>query len=151
MTLVEIIQRIEAVAAAQPAIHMIVRNDFTRINGSGTALYAAFGYIQGEHTTETQGNFDTYRFTLVYADRITEDHANEIQVQSAAIEVLRNIVDTLAAEGIISESMAFTVFTEERADYCAGAMCDVAFQVTRRTKCPTEFTEDINKVVKIIN
>lgn len=47
MTLLETIRTIERVAAAQPAVKMIVENDVFKLNACPDALYGVFAFVQG--------------------------------------------------------------------------------------------------------
>ena len=76
MTLTETIRLIEVVAAGQPPIKSIIRNDIFRLNSLPDAKYGVFGWTQGQHTANADSSFYTYRFTFFYIDRLTENKSN---------------------------------------------------------------------------
>ena len=82
MTLSDTIRLIETVAAGQPSVHSIIRNDIFRLNALPDAKYAAFGWTQGQHSTSIDANLYTFRFTFFYIDRLTEDMGNQVEVQT---------------------------------------------------------------------
>ena len=76
MTLYEIIRRIEATAAKQPAVNMIVENDIFKLNACADARYGVFAWTQGAHTASTESDERRFQFSLFYVDRLTDDGAN---------------------------------------------------------------------------
>ena len=80
MTLSDTIRLIEIVAAGQPPVKSIVRNDIFRLNSLPDAKYSVFGWVQGNHTASLDSSFITYRFTFFYIDRLTADQGNELEV-----------------------------------------------------------------------
>lgn len=128
MTLMQVIKRLEEVAMLQPPVQTIVENDVYRLNGMPDARYGVFAFTQGRHTSSLDSTLRYFSFTLMYVDRLTEDHGNEIAVQSTGHYVLDNICRTLAEEWDISEWVIQT-YTQRFMDDCAGAMCEVTFGV----------------------
>ncbi len=82
MTLLDTIRLIESLAASQPSVHMIVRQDARRLNDCPDALYAAFAWVQGTHTRAAGSDTIVYSFSLFYIDRLTADRGNETGIQS---------------------------------------------------------------------
>lgn len=128
MTLLQVIRRLEEVALAQPAVASVVENDAYRLNALPDARYGVFAFVQGRHSGTTDNGLRRYAFTLMYIDRLTEDHGNELEVQSTGDGVLENILRTLADEWGVEEWTTQT-FTERFADDCAGAFTEVSFLV----------------------
>lgn len=141
MNLLQTIRTIEAVAAQQPSVASIVRNDVFRLNALPGVQYGVFAWLQGEHRTDAQGDLLTFNFTLFHVDRLTFDKGNEIEVQSTAIETLENILRGIAAYGIMAGEYTFRTFNQRFSDDCAGAFCVVSLEVPKDGVCPFDFPE----------
>lgn len=128
LTLLGVIRRMEEVALAQPPVASVIENDVYRLNELPDAKYGVFAFTQGRHQASADGTLKRYAFTLMYVDRLTEDHGNELQVQSTGDFVLDNILRTLAEEWEVSDWTTQT-FTQRFADDCAGAYCEVLIGV----------------------
>lgn len=128
MTLQQVISKMESVALAQPAVRSVVENDVYRLNETPTARYGVFAFVQGRHQSSARSSLARFSFTIMYVDRLTESHDNEIQVQSTGHYVLDNICRTLAEEWDVSD-WTIQVFTHRFADDCAGAYAEVVFGV----------------------
>lgn len=128
MTLLQVIRRLEEVALAQPPVASIVENDAYRLNEMPDARYGVFAFTQGRHSGGATLGLRRYSFTLMYIDRLREDHSNEMEVQSTGDFVLDNILRTLAEEWDVSD-WTIQVFTQRFADDCAGAYAEVTFGV----------------------
>lgn len=139
MNLIQVIRTIERTAAVQPPIGSIVRNDVFRMNASPAVRYGAFAWLQGEHSTDTEGDLITYDFTFFYVDRLTFNKANEMEIQSVGIEVLENILLELERLGLASGSHTFRTFNQRFSDECAGVFCRVALEVPKGTICSQEW------------
>jgi hypothetical protein len=152
MTLAQVITAIETAAMAQPSVEMIVRNDIFRLNACPDARYGVFAWLQGEHGQEADADLRQYAFTFFYVDRLTADKGNEVDIQSAGIDTLTNIVrymeeryDGLFAIGRLS----FQTFNQRFADECAGVFCRVTFETPAvQTACAesfADFSNDFNR------
>ena len=150
LTLYDVIGAIEAAAARQPSVNMIVRQDIYRLNDIADARYGVFGWLQGQHRGATQRSTRSYGFTLFYVDRLIEgepldntEAAGMEAVQSVAIETLDNILKTLAAEGIMPEPYTFRTFNQRFADQCAGAYVEVELTATINVTCESDYKDKI--------
>lgn len=141
MNLLQTINALEAQASFQPTIHSIVRNDVFRLSSIPDARYGVFAWLQGEHRTQTDGDFTEFNFTLFYVDRLTFDKKNEVQIQSVGIETLENILLALEARGIFAQEHTFRTFNQRFADECAGVFCNVILEVPKNALCADDFTE----------
>ena len=152
MTLIEIIQSVELVAANQPTIASIVRNDVFRLNSFPDAKYSVFAWLQGEHRTGLEDDLMHYSFTFFYVDRLTFDKGNEIEIQSVGIETLENILRTLEGYGIMAGEYTFRTFNQRFADECAGVFCNVILEMPKNTMCEElfeDYNNDFNEDFKI--
>lgn len=126
MTLLEVIRAIEDAAARQPAVSMIVENDVFRLNSYADARYGVFAWTQGRHRADaTAPDWVRYSFTLFYVDRLRNDIANQVEVQSVGMDVMQNVLRILRDAGIEPESYEFQTFNQRFADECAGVYCSV--------------------------
>lgn len=146
MTLKELIRRIEATAQGEPAVHTIVRDDVYKLDRDSVARYGVFAWTQGQHqqTGPTSG-VRQYALTLYYIDRLRDDEANQLDVQSVGIEVLTNILRKLASAGLPTSGWAFQPFTQKFADLCAGIYVSVTFTApTGGNTCGHSYAADFN-------
>lgn len=139
MTLFEFIKILEGVAAKQPAVNMIVRDSVLRVNDNPADRYGAFVWTQGQHSEGLDTDFRTLRFSLFYVDRLLQDNSNRTEIQSTGVEVLGNVIRTLADEFSVNE-WSIDTFTQRFTDECAGAWATVAFLVPINGVCPSRFT-----------
>ena len=140
MTLYEVIKAIEAVAAKQPGVKTIVRNDIYRLNAMPDVKYGVFAWLQEEHTFSVDSGLQGFAFTLFYADRLTNGGANEVDVQSTGVEVLQNVIRELADAGIVGAGdVAIRTFNERFSDACAGAFARVRFEVPVGWLCAFDY------------
>ena len=139
MTLYEVIKAIEVAASRQPSIEMIVRNDVFRLNSLPNAKYGVFAWTQGRH--EIGADLQTFVFTFFYVDRLTEDKANEVEIQSVGIQSIRDILLILDEWGIPYESWDAQTFNQRFMDECAGVFCSVRLQVPVTWNCPDAAVE----------
>lgn len=139
MTLKEIKMLIEGIAEKQPNINTVVKSgDIYDLNTKGDVKYCAFCLTQQVHT-EYDG-FRTYNFYLFVVDRLLSDGKNKIAVQSAAIESLSNIINTLRNQYDIeiNSTITYQTFTQRFASECAGAYCSLAISVPV-SECETDY------------
>ena len=152
MTLLETIRLIESLAASQPTVHMIVRQDARRLNDCPDALYAAFALVQGPDARTGGSDTIIYSFSLFYIDRLTADRRNETGIQSAGVRTLDNIVrGLLEAEGVYDVTdVAFTPFDYRFADECAGVYATVRVEVAADGGDCEDIYDYENQGIKII-
>lgn len=137
MTLLDVIRAIERAALSQPAVGMVCRHDVYRLNALPGPRYAAFAWLQGDHSADISAGLARYSFTLFYVDRLIHDGGNLAEVQSAGVEVLRSVLAELDGSGVyVSGSAAFTPFREKFMDICGGVFCRVTFEVPAGGTCP---------------
>lgn len=104
------------------------------INSLTVRDYPLF-FISPTKTHTVGRNTTTYHLTGFYLDRMTQDMSNDIDIMSAGIEYLKNLLLKVGKlEDIISvsETNQYTAFTETEAlnDLCCG--CYVEFDVVTR-------------------
>lgn len=140
MTLRDVISVIEGLAAGQPCVKMIVRNDVYRLNDIQDARYGVFAWTQQQHTIPMSPDVLRYTFNLFYVDRLTADRGNEIEIQSTAVQTLTNVLRGLADAGIYQASdAAVRTFNQRFADECAGAFATVTLEAGADTVCSISY------------
>ena len=145
MNLLQTIHAIEAVAAHQPTINSIVRNDVYRLNSIPDAKYGVFAWLQGEHRIDPESSLQYFAFTFFYIDRLTFNKANQVEVQSVGIETLENILRALAVADIVPDEHTFRTFNERFSDECAGVYCTLTLEVPKDGTCPEDFWKDFDR------
>lgn len=149
MTLQEVIRAIEGVAAQQPNVRTIVRQDVFRLNARPDVNYSAFAWLQRDHSGAVGDNLLRFGFTFFYVDRLAADKCNEVEVQSEGMNVLMNVVAELAELGIMGDEWTARTFTQRFADLCAGAYLNVTLEVPADWTCPVDYNvEDEVDIVK---
>lgn len=146
MNLLQTIRAIEGVAASQPAVSAIVRNDVYRLNAWPAAKYGTFAWLQNEHTSDQDDDFLHFNFTFFYVDRLTENKGNEVEIQSTGIEVLGNILRELDALNIFPGAHTFRSFNERFSDECAGVFCNVTLDVLKDSLCGWDYYPNTDAV-----
>lgn len=141
MTLKELTNALGEVARQQPAVGTVVENDVYRLNGLPDARYGVFAWTQQRHTVDTASGIATFNFWLFYVDRVDTGDRTEVDAQSDGIDVLTNVVRTVANrfELDLTGDLVFQPFTERFKDDCAGVYCEVGFQTDVVDGCEDEF------------
>ena len=134
MTLAALVQKIEAIAAAQPSVEMIVPNDVFLLNSRPDAKYGVFAWTQGQHSGSLDAYATGFSFTFFYVDRLTADESNRLEIQSVGVETLTNILRALGRE-LEMDAWTFTTFNQKFADLCAGVYAQVTIYAPVETVC----------------
>lgn len=142
MTLLEVIRSIEIAARRQPEVRMVVQNDIFRLNTIADARYGVFAWTQGRHRATVTDDYIRYSFVLYYVDRLRNDQANQIEVQSVGISTLTNILRTLEGWGLTPETYEFQTFNQRFTDECAGVYCSVVLIAPEDYICPENYDEE---------
>ena len=132
MKLIDVIQGLCTIAKEQPNIRTIITNDVYKLDAMADVKYNVFCVTQNKHREDLDNNFIYFNLNLFYIDRLTDDYANEVEIQSTAIEVLHNIIASFNADygsDIYNESVEYTVFEQKFTDLCAGAYATLSFAV----------------------
>ena len=127
MTLQELFNRLNEIALRQPNIcEIIPTGNIYDLNSRRDAKFGVFCATQGTHSYDAENALTSFNFILYYVDRLKDNEDNKIQIQSTAIETLKNIILTLQhTEDIDIAACDFNVFTESFSQLCAGAYATV--------------------------
>lgn len=125
-----LIDRVKEIAEAVPNVNTVsTDNVYDAINGNRSFQYAGIIISQGTHRFTANQMF--YSLNLIYVDRLVDNlESNKIQIQSTAIDVLKNIIKQVCEEEDIDRTeVTFDTFTERFNDLTAGAWAYVSFAV----------------------
>lgn len=143
MTLKYLLNTISTTAINQKVInYSAAGSDIYQLNALRVDSYPVlFTSPTGNHIVNE--NTTTYELTLYYLDRLTEDNINDIDIQSVAIEQLKNMVKHIATfDGVVSVSEEYNItnFIETEAfdDRLGGAFCTIQIEVLNSFICPEE-------------
>lgn len=126
----EIFNALNTIALSQPNIYTTISNDVYRINEYGNVRYGVFSCTQsGQHTEDDEYRY--YNLNLFVIDRLLDGGENEISIQSNAIEILHNIIQTFVSEYDVDiyGEVRYQSFQQKFLDECAGVYATVSFQV----------------------
>lgn len=141
MSLKELTEALGAVAKRQPAVNTVVANDVYRLNGLPSAKYGVFAWTQGQHRVDLLSGLTTLNFFLFYVDRVDTADRTEVAAQSIALDVLTNVVRTVAEKYDLDVpgELVFQPFKERFKDDCAGGYVEVGFQTDAFDGCEDDF------------
>lgn len=143
MTLKYLLDEISKTAIRQKCINYAAAgSDIYQLNVLRVDAYPVlFTSPTGNHSVNE--NTTTYEVTLYYLDRLTEDNSNDVDIQSTAIEQLKNMVRWIAVfDGVVgvSDEYQITNFIETEAfnDRVCGAYATIQIEVLNNFTCPDE-------------
>lgn len=131
MTLFEIVTTLSGISESQPAVNSVSEGSiYTNLNANPSLRYYNVNISQTDHRDDME--FDYWGFNIFCTDRLLDDESNRLEIQSTAIETLKNIIRTFIeqADGVeIYDEIIYTTFTQRFTDLCAGAYATVRFKV----------------------
>ena len=74
----------------------------------------------------------TYNFYMYYVDRLLDDETNKIDIQTAGIKAIDDILmslDNLSDNVEVEFPLSMNVFNEKFSDNCAGTYVEVSIQI----------------------
>lgn len=125
----ELVKIIKDVSLALPDVNSFYTGDVYEINADQSVKYASVVLTNQEHQFDNNNDKFNYNFVLFFIDRLLDDESNRIDVQTAGISALKNIVTALEDYGIIIDSFRFTLFKERFNDVCSGAYANLTIQI----------------------
>lgn len=138
MTYKEIIKIIKNISLALPDVESFYTGDVYEINKDQSVKYGSVVLTNQEHSFDNVNDQFNYNFVLFYIDRLTDDEANRIDVQTAGINALTTIVKTIEDYGCIIDNVRYNVFKERFNDWCSGVYGTFSIQVDDND-CVEEF------------
>lgn len=112
---------INTVYQNHPLINDSWVGDIYDINGRKNIKYPVASVTATDVTT--QAHSIVYTLYLYYADRLTKDRSNTVDVQTIAVNTLREVINYLqnTGEAFEIQSTTITLFEQKFQDECAGA------------------------------
>lgn len=140
MTLQEIINGFNEISVKQPNVNQYIKSgNIYDLSSDRNAKFSVFCVTQGTHTANIVEGYTTYNLFLYYVDRLKSDESNKIEIQSVALEVLKNIVRTFRNKYDVDiDTVDFDVFTERFSELCAGAYATISI-VAYEDNCLEEY------------
>lgn len=145
-----------------------VRDKLVNFTGCGGSVYELNSlsihdypilYCSPTGTHRVEENYTTYSIVLFYIDRLLEDNSNAVDIHSAAVEILKNIIRAIEnTDGVIgvSDEYSINLFTETEKfkDRCNGAYATVEISVVNDTVCEVGYSDwngepGTNKFIRI--
>lgn len=132
--------------------NLAIREKIINSAMAGTSLYTInpkniegypvlFSSPTGNHTVEQYTT--TYSLSLFYFDRLSEGDENDIDIYSAAIEQLQNLILKIAKiDGVVKVRDGYTITnfndTESFDDRLCGAYATIDVVTDNKFTCPTD-------------
>lgn len=122
------------------------QGDIYNLLNSGTRRYGFVCLTIGDLSID--GDLATMNGTLFWADRLTDDQANALEVRSNGVSVLKDIMLRIenSFTGFRFTSQSYSVFTEQFSDLCAGAFVQFSMTYPMDSVCAGD-----SFVIKTIN
>lgn len=136
MTLREVVNMLMNIAESQPAVNSVTEGSvYENLNANPSINYYNVNISQTNHRSDLEADY--WQFNIFATDRLKDNDSNRLQVQSNAIEILRNIIKSfLDITGCdLYDEVVFTPFTERFVDVCAGAYAQVRFRIPVDYQC----------------
>ena len=121
--------------------------------GGGPSVYQAanalnvadypFLFCSPTGTHRVEENWTTYNVTIFYVSRLLEDNSNEMDIQSTAVEVLKNIVKKIShIDGVVAMADEYTINVfveyEKFLDRTTGAFATLEISIVNDTTCTVD-------------
>lgn len=112
-------------------VHKAYYGDVYKNLNSGGQVYPATNLTIDSVNEDTDNDLMIFNGTIIYVDMLTNDIINKLNVQSAGITILSQILDRLidVNSGWETTRRDYTIFTEKFADLCAGAFVNFSISV----------------------
>ena len=136
MMLRDLIQLIEDYKDGNPLIGIVVPNDIFRLNTLPDVTYPVLGWTQGQHRLTAENGLLYFSLTVFYVDRLLADKSNELEIQSAGVAVLTDLVHYLEDRGaFVYGDITLTPFNQRFTDECAGVYASITFELPAEVLC----------------
>lgn len=144
MTLKYLINHIIQVAINEQLINYAqAGSSLSEINPEEVKYYPVL-FVSPTGNHRVTENTTLYSITLYFLDRLQQDNSNVVDVYSAAIEELKNLVIQIRekVEGVIGVNPVFDIrnfnMTEKMDDRCAGAYATIEILTDNEFVCPVD-------------
>lgn len=125
MKIKDFYDKIEDIALQHPDVHTFYKGDVYDLNTRQDTVFSACVLTVMGNRDDMDNDIQWMRCNLFYVDRLTDDGGgNAIDVQSHAVDVLRNIL-RLIQDDFELQNVEYQVFTERFLALCGGAYVSV--------------------------
>ena len=136
MMLRDLIRLIEDYKEGNHLIGLVVPNDIFRLNTLPDVTYPVLGWTQGQHRLTAENGLLYFSLTVFYVVRLLADKSNELEIQSAGVAVLTDLVHYLEDRGaFVYGDITLTPFNQRFTDECAGVYASITFELPAETLC----------------
>ena len=122
MFLKDLIEFVKKEAGKVPNVNTVIVGDVLRLNNSDVE-YSAIVIVP------TTADFDSYELTIFYADKVSDDEGNVVDIQSHSVEVIKNIAGKIKNADFDDvtevEIDKFELFTQRFNALCAGCFASI--------------------------
>lgn len=122
MFLKDIIEFIKKEAEKIPNVNTVMVGDVLKLNNSDVE-YSAVVIVP------TTADFDSYEITIFYADKVSDDESNVVDIQSHSVEIIKNIAGKIKNADFDDitevETDKFELFTQRFNALCAGCFTTI--------------------------
>lgn len=143
MTLKFLLEKISKLAIDERIINSAMAgSSIAQVNPKTVDSYPLlFSAPTGQHLVSE--NYTTYEISLFYLDRLLDDNSNDIDIYSASIEELKNLVRKIETiEGVYKVGDDWRVQnysdTESFNDRLAGSFCTIDIVTVNNCVCPVD-------------
>lgn len=130
MTLQEVVQTLTNIANSQPAVNSTTEGSiYENLNANPSQKYFNINISSTTHRCDME--FYYWGFNIFCSDRLKDDESNRLQIQSEAVEILKNIIRTFLdiVDCELYDEAVFTPYTQRFTDMCAGCYVQVRFKI----------------------
>lgn len=127
MTIKEIVKTLLSIGKAQSNVRYVNEGDIYTLNSLPNIEYGVFYITQNKHSITADFNLINYNLNLFYVDRLTTDGNNKLDIQSAGMITLTNIINIFKNNFDVDVvgDVVFQPFTQRFGDECAGVYCTI--------------------------
>lgn len=120
-------KRFKEVALTHPLVEEVLIGDIYQLNYK-TSKYPVI--CCGVNSVTRYSNYTNIQCYIYYADRLLEDHSNEVDVTTTAITTLQQIINALDINVLnIDVPYTTTIFQQKFTDECAGAYVQLSVNI----------------------
>ena len=129
------VKTIKSISLANGLVNETGEGDiYTHLN-SGVHKYPCV-FLTVENIVNTTNDTMRINGTLFYVDRLCDNEANKVEVQSNGITILQQIIDKISEETVWTlTANVFTPFTEKFSDMCAGQFVSFTVDMPNEIVC----------------
>ena len=128
MTLSNLIAKLKTIQQNHPMLKTFGEGDiYDYVDNGGEIEYPVLWVVMKPSTYS--GNAIKYRMTLLFADLLTEDKSNRLQLQSDQLQVALDVIAKLKIDTqytfTITDNVVIEMFQERFDDFTAGVTADI--------------------------